>query len=136
MRRSHGERTPTSCGRILPDFVRGWRRSFTDPDVGWDADDGLRLRPVSQEELEEHLPVAVHDLEPVDFRFIEARGPPPALRDESRFGDQVQGDEPSDAAVAGGNRHAVPGRDLLRGEALLMPRDEDPERGNLEGGLA
>jgi len=108
--------------------VRGWRRSFTDADVGWNTDDGLRLRPVSQEQLEVHLPVAVHDLEPVDFRLVEAGGPPPALRDESRFGDQGERDEPSDAAVAGGDRHAVSSRDLLGGEALLMQRDENPER--------
>src|SRR3989449_4870980 len=105
MQRSDGGRTPTSCGRILPDFVRGWRRSFTDPDVGWDADDGLRLGPVSQEQLKVHLPVAVHDLEPVDLRLVEARGPPPALRYESRFRNQVQRDEASDAAVARSDRH-------------------------------
>src|SRR2546422_1298028 len=127
-RRSHGARTRTSCGRIFPDFVRGWRRSFTDADVGWDADDGLRLRPVSEEELKVHLSVAVHDLEPVDFRLVEARGPPPAFRDESRFGNQGQRGEAPNAAVAGGDRHAVPGRDLLRGEALLVERNENPER--------
>src|SRR5881296_578902 len=128
MQRSHGERTPTSCGRILPDFVRGWRRSFTDADVGRDADDGLRLRPVSQEELEVHLPVAVHDLEPVHLRFVKARGPTAAFGEEPGLGNQGEGDEAPNAAGASGNRHAIPGRDLLCGEALLMARDENSER--------
>src|SRR3989441_5315334 len=127
-RRSHGARTRTSCGRIFSDFVRGWRRSFTDPDVGWDADDGLRLGPVSQEQLKVHLPVAVHDLEPVDLRLVEARGPPSALRYESRFGNQVQRDEASDAAVARSDRDAVSRRNLLCSEALLVERNENPER--------
>jgi len=108
--------------------VRGWRRSFTDTDVGRDADDRLRLRPVSQQQLEMHLPVAVHDLEAVHLRLVQTRGPPAALRDESGLGDQGQGDETPDPAVACGNRHAVAGRDLLRREALLVQRDEDPER--------
>jgi len=82
-----------------------------------------------------HLPVSVHDLEPIHLRLVEARGPSPTLGDEAGFGDQGEGDEAPDAAVAGGDGHAVSGRDLLRGEALLMQRDENPERVVVEKGL-
>jgi len=82
-----------------------------------------------------HLAAPVRDLEAVYLGFVEACRPSASLRHESRLGDEPQGGEPSDAPIAGGDRHAVPVRDLLRRQLLLVKCDQDPQGVVVEEGL-
>src|SRR2546427_86652 len=134
-RRSHDTRIRTSCGRVFPDFVRAWRRCSTDPDVGRNADDRVRLRAVPQKQVEVHPAAPIRDLEAVHLGLVESRGPPAALRDESRLGDQGQREEAPNPSVARGDWNPVMRRDFLRREALLVQRDEDSEGVVVEEGL-
>src|SRR3989475_4462905 len=122
-RRSHDTRIRTSCGRVFPDFVRAWRRCSTDPDFGRNADDRVRLRAVPQKQVEVHPAAPIRDLEAVHLGLVESRGPPAALRDESRLGDQGQREEAPNPSVARGDWNPVMRRDFLRREALLFNRD-------------
>src|SRR2546428_680623 len=128
-------RIRTSCGRVFPDFVRAWRRCSTDPDVGRNADDRVRLRAVPQKQVEVHPAAPVGDLEAVHLGLVESRRPPADLRDESRLGDQGQREEAADSSVARGDWNPVMRRDFLRCEALLVQRDEDSEGVVVEEGL-
>jgi len=86
--------------------------------------------------MQVHLPAPVGDLESVHLGLVQACGASTALRQETGFGNEAEGREPSHPTVARRDRHAVPVRDLLRGQFLLMQRDEDPERVIVEEGLA
>src|SRR2546428_25309 len=124
-----------TCGRLFPDFGRAWRRCSTDPDVGRNADDRVRLCAVPQKQVQVHAAAPIRDLEAVHLGLVESRGPPGALRDESRLGDQGQREEAPDPSVARGDWNPVMRRDFLRREALLVQRDEDSEGVVVEEGL-
>jgi len=84
--------------------------------------------PAPEHEVQRHLPAPVRDRESVHLGLVEMGGTPPPLRDVSRLGDETEGDEPPDAAVAGGDGDLVPLGDLLGRQGFLMEGDEDPER--------
>src|SRR6267378_5713369 len=136
MRPSRVTRTRTSCGRIFPDFVREWRRCSNDRDVGWDSDQGLRLRPVSKHQEQKHLAAPVSDLEAVDLRLVPPRGSPTSFRNESCFGDESKRCESTHTPIASRDRNPVTARNLLRGQVLLVKRDQNPERVVVQKGLA
>jgi len=116
--------------------VRGWSRCFTDADVRRDADEGRDVRAVPEDEVQMHLAATVCDIEAVYFGLVEACGPSAALRHKSRLGDQPEGSEPADAAIARRDRDAVPVRDLLGRQLLLVDGDQDPQGVVVEEGLS
>jgi len=116
--------------------VRGWSRCFTEGDVRRHPDDGRDVRAVPEDEVQIHLAAAVGDLEALHFGLVQAGGPSAALRHESRLGDQPEGGEPAYPSIARGDRDAVPVRDLLGRQLLLVEGDQDAEGVVVEEGLS